>query len=335
MIWIVISIIVIICLVCISAFFSGAEMAFVSINRAVVKDKVHEGDKRALVLDRLLQKPDMVISAIVIGNNLVNIFASILAGTVATVVFGNVGIGIATVLMMFVVIIFGESTPKSFAFQNMGFLLRAVRLLAFITWLFHPFVVLVAKISDGLIVIAGGRKHGRSRVTEKEIMAMMRLGEAEGTIERDEREMVKGVFKFDETRVSEIYTVKEKVVFIHEDTSLSDLIQTSTSTGFSRFPVFRADFDDIVGMVHVKDTLKIHDKSVPVKSIMRPMLKIDSNMKADDVLRVMKLKKTHLALLQTPEGKTKGLVSMEDVIEEIFGEIADEHDLEHYSYDSV
>ncbi len=335
MIWIVISIVIIICLVCISAFFSGAEMAFVSINRAVVKDKVQEGDKHAIVLDKLLQKPDTVISAVVIGNNLVNIFASILAGTIATMVFGNVGIGIATFLMMFVVIIFGESTPKSFGFQNMSFALRVSRVLAFVTWLFHPFVVLVAKISDGLILMTGGKKHGRSRVTEKEIMAMMRLGEAEGTIERDEREMVKGVFKFDETRASEIYTVKEKVLFIHENMSLAGLIHTSMSSGFSRFPVYRTDYDDIVGMVHVKDTLKMDDKTLPVKSIIRPMLKIDSNMKADDVLRLMKLKKTHLALLQTPDGKTKGLVSMEDVIEEIFGEIADEHDLEHYSYDSV
>lgn len=335
MIWIVLSIIVIICLVCISAFFSSAEMAFVSINRAVVKDKLQEGDKHAIVLDRLLQKPDMVISAIVIGNNLVNIFASILTGTVATLLFGNIGIGIATVLMMFVIIIFGESTPKSFGFQNMNFALRISKVLAFITWLFHPFVFLVAKIADGLILMTGGKKHGRSRVTEKEILAMMRLGEEQGTIERDEREMVKGVFKFDETRAYEIYTKKENVVFIQENTSLKDLIQTSISSGFSRFPVFRADFDDIVGMVHVKDSLKIDDKAVSVKSIMRPMLKIDSNMKADDLLRLMKSKKTHLALLLTADGKTKGLVSMEDVIEEIFGEIVDEHDLEHFSYDRV
>jgi len=162
---------------------------------------------------------------------------------------------------------------------------------------------------------------------------MMRLGEAEGTIERDEREMVKEVFEFDETRAYEIYTTKDKVVFIHENVTLANLIQQSISTGFSRFPVYRNDFDDIVGMVHVKDTLKIIDKNTQVKSILRPMLKIDSNMKADDILRIMKTKKTHLALLQTPDGKTKGLLSMEDLIEEIFGEIADEHDLEHFSYD--
>jgi putative hemolysin len=333
MLWIILSIIVIICLVCISAFFSSAEMAFVSINRAVVRDKAREGDKHAQILDRLLQKPNNVISAIVIGNNLANIFASILAGAVTTIIFGNIGIGIATVVMMFVVIIFCEITPKNFGLHNIRLSLRFARPLALITWMFHPLVVLVASISNGLIQIAGGKKRGRSLVTEKEIMAMMRLGEAEGTIERDEREMVNEVFEFDETRAYEIYTTKDKVVFIHENDTLANLIQKSISTGFSRFPVYRNDLDDIIGMVHVKDTLNKADKNMQVKSIMRPMLKIDSNMKADDILRIMKSKKTHLALLQTADGKTKGLLSMEDLIEEIFGEIADEHDLEHFSYD--
>jgi putative hemolysin len=335
MLWIILSIIVILCLVGISAFFSSAEMAFVSINRAIVKDKMREGDKHAIILDRLLQKPDNVISAIVIGNNFVNIFSSVLAGTVTTIIFGNIGIGIATIVMMFIVIIFCEITPKSFGLQNMRFALRVARPLAFITWFFHPLVVLIASISDGLIRMAGEKKHRKSLVTEKEIMAMMRLGEAEGTIERDEREMVKEVFEFDETRAYEIYTTKDKVMFIHENATLDSLVQTSLSTGFSRFPVYRSNIDDIVGMVHVKDTLKIKDTSQPVKSIMRPMLKIDSNMKADDLLRLMKSKKTQLALLQTTDGKTKGLISMEDLIEEIFGEIIDEHDLEHYSYDKV
>jgi magnesium and cobalt exporter, CNNM family len=333
MIWIILSVIVIICLVCVSAFFSGVEMAFVSINRAVVRDKAKDGDKHAQILDRLLQKPNNVISAIVIGNNLANIFASILAGAITTIVFGNIGIGIATVVMMFVVIIFCEISPKNFGFHNLRFALRVARPLALITWMFHPLVVLVASISNGLIQMAGGKKRPRALVTEKEIMAMMRLGEAEGTIERDEREMVKEVFEFDETRAYEIYTPKDKVVFIHENDTFADLIQKSISTGFSRFPIYRNDLDDIVGMVHIKDTLKINDKNMLVKSIMRPMLKIDSDMKADDILRLMKSKKTHLALLQTADGKTKGLLSMEDLIEEIFGEIADEYDLEHFSYD--
>jgi len=326
MFWIIISIFVIICLIVISAFFSSAEMAFISVNRAVVKEKAREGDKHAIILDRLLQKPENVVSAIVIGNNLVNILASIIAGTVSTIVFGNIGIGIATVVMMLLVIIFGESTPKSFGIRNMRFALRVARPLSFVTKIFHPLVLLLTSISTVLIRLVGGKSRSRAIITEREIMAMMRLGEAEGTIERDEREMVKGVFKFDETHVSEVYTPNEDVVFLQENDTLADLMQKSIQTGFSRFPVYRDNLDDVIGMVHVKDTLAVMEKNVSVKSIIRPILKIDSSMKVDDVLRIMKAQKTHLALLQTLDGKTKGLVSMEDLIEEIFGEIADEHE---------
>lgn len=327
MFWIIVSICIVTCLVLLSAFFSSAEMAFISINRALVKEKAQDGEKHAIILDRLLQRPENVISAIVIGNNLVNILASIIAGTIATMIFGNIGIGLATIVMMFVVIIFSESIPKSFGIRNMRFALRAARPLVFLTKVFHPLVVLLSSISNVFIRFIGGKSKNRSIITEKEIMAMMRLGEAEGTIARDEREMVKEVFEFDDTHVSEIFTPKENVVFLQENDSIESLVEKSIQTGFSRFPVFRANLDDIIGMVHVKDTLVITDKTVSVSTITRPILKIDSSMKVDDVLRLMKAEKTHLALLQTPDRKTKGLVSMEDLIEEIFGEIADEHEM--------
>ena len=326
MMWIIFGILIIIFLVSISAFFSSSEMAFISINRAVIADKARKGDKKAKILGELLKTPGNVISAIVIGNNLVNIFASILAGAVATEVFGNIGIGFATAAMFLLIIIFSEATPKAFGINNEKLALRVARPLFIITKLFHPLVVLLTYISNGLIFLIGGHKKRKAVVTEHEIMAMMRLGEEEGTIEKDEREMVNDVFEFDETRAYEIYTTKDKVEFIHENNTIEDLIQKSIKTGFSRFPAYRKDLDDIVGMVHVKDSLIIEDTSSPVKNIMRPILKIDLRMKVDDVLRAMKHHKTHLALLQNKNGKTLGLISMEDLIEEIFGEISDEHD---------
>ncbi|RLF28706.1 MAG: hypothetical protein DRN05_03430 [Thermoplasmata archaeon] len=181
-------------------------------------------------------------------------------------------------------------------------------------------------VSNFLTDLVGGREHRKNVVTEEEIMAMMRLGEAEGTIQRDETEMVNDVFEFDETRAYEIYTPKEKIVFLHENDTVEDLIKKSIETGFSRFPVYKKDLDDVVGMVHVKDSLIVKDSNLPVKSIMRDILRIDSGMKVDDVLREMKRSKTHLALLYDKKGRVLGLVSMEDLIEEIFGEISDEHD---------
>jgi len=324
--WIIFGVLTIVFLIIVSAFFSSSEMAFVSINKAVIIDKARKGDKKAKILEELLKNPDNVISAIVIGNNLVNIFASILAGVIATSIFGNIGIGIATVVMMLLILIFSEATPKAFGIKNENLALKVARPLSIMTKLFHPMVVLLNSISNGLISLIGGKKR-ETAVTEHEIMAMMRLGEEEGTIEKDEREMVNDVFEFDETHVYEIHTPKDKVEFIRENDTIEDLIQKSIKTGFSRFPAYRKDLNDIVGMVHVKDSLIIEDISLPIKNIMRKILRIDSSMKADDVLREMKRNKTHLALLQDRDGKTLGLVSMEDLIEEIFGEISDEHDV--------
>lgn len=327
MIWIIISILVIAFLILISAFFSSSEMAFISISRAMVADKARKGDKKAKILEKLLKKPENVISAIVIGNNLVNVFASILAGSVVTRIFGNIGIGIATVIMFFLVIVFCESAPKALGIKNEKFALKVARPILVVTKLFHPLVVLLNRISKGLISLVGGNNYKDIAVTEQKIMAMMRLGEEEGTIEKDEREMVNEVFEFDETVADEVDMPKHKIAYIHKNDTIEKLIEKSIKTGFSRFPVYDKNYDDVIGMVHVKDTLILKDKSITVSKIMRQILKIDAIMKADDVLRKMKKNKTHLALLQDENGKTIGLVSMEDLIEEIFGEITDEHDV--------
>jgi putative hemolysin len=229
--------------------------------------------------------------------------------------------------MTLLILIFSESTPKAFGIHNETFALRIARPLKFVTMLFHPLVMALNFISQGILRLFGRQNHRKTQVTEDEIMAMMRLGEEEGTIEKDEREMVTEVFEFDETLAYEIYTPKEKVEFIHVNDSIDALIDKAINTGFSRYPVYDKNHDDVIGMVHIKDTLIIEDTTIPVRNIMRDMLKISSQMKADDVVREMKRQKTHLALLQDPQGKTLGLVSMEDLIEEIFGEIADEHDV--------
>jgi CBS domain containing-hemolysin-like protein len=326
MFWIVTGFLVIISLILISGFFSSSEMAFVSINRALICDKARKGNQKAQILGNLLKDPDSVISAIVIGNNIVNIFASILAGAVATMIFGSAGIGIATIIMTLLLLIFSEVTPKALGIKNEQLALKVARPLEIITRFFHPLVIFLKYISDGIIKIIGGKNSRDEHVTEDEIMAMMRLGEEEGTIETDEREMMNEVFEFDETHAYEVYVPKEKIEFIHEKDSIGELITKSIKTGFSRFPVYRDNFDDIVGMAHVKDTLGIADTTLPVKTIMRKVMKIDPRMKVDDVLREMKRKKTHLALLLNKNKQILGLVSMEDLVEEIFGEISDEHD---------
>lgn len=326
MIFILISIVTIIFLIILSAFFSGSEMALISVDRALVIDKARKGNEQAKNLQVLLEKPDHVISAIVIGNNIVNIFASVLAGYVATEIFGNIGIGLATVSMFFLVILFSEATPKAFGRKNEKWALRSAKALLIFTKIFHPTVVIVEYFSSGILRLLGENPKKNDDITEDKIMAMMRLGEEEGTIEPDEREMVHDVFEFDETIADEVDMPLHKIEFLNQNDTIQTLIAKSLKTGFSRFPVYRKNYDDIVGMVHIKDALAIKDHSKKVKEIMRGVLKVDASMKADDIVRKMKQARTHIALVQDKTGKTVGLISMEDLIEEIFGDISDEHD---------
>lgn len=326
MIFTILSIAIIAIMIFISAFFSGSEMALVSIDRALIVDKARKGDKRAEILEELLKKPDDVIGAIVIGNNIVNIFASILAGFVATSIFGNLGIGIATAIMFVLIIIFSESTPKAFGRKNEKWALRSAKSIFIFTKIFYPAVVLVRYVSNGLLYILGKTYNKEDFVTEEKIMAMMRLGEEEGSIEKDERAMVNEVFEFDEKIADEVDRPKHKIEFLHQNDTIEKLIEKSVETGFSRFPIYGKNYDDIVGMVHIKDALDVKDKSTKIKEIIRDVLIVNPNMKADDVFRKMKGYKTHLAVLKDKSGKTIGLVSMEDLVEEIFGDISDEHD---------
>jgi putative hemolysin len=326
MFFIILSIILIILLITLSAFFSGSEMALISVDRALVIDKARTGDEKAQNLQRLLEQPDHVISAIVVGNNVVNIFASILAGYVATEVFGSIGIGVATIAMFLLVILLSEATPKAFGRKNEKWALRSAKALLIFTKLFQPTVIIVEYFSNAMLRLLGENPNKNDDITEDKIMAMMRLGEEEGTIERDEREMVHDVFEFDETIADEVDMPLHKIEFIQINDTIEELIAKSIGTGFSRFPVYRKNYDDVVGMVHIKDALGIKDHTKKVKEIMREVLRVDATMKADDIVRKMKKARTHIALVQNKTGKTIGLISMEDLIEEIFGDISDEHD---------
>jgi len=326
MMWIIAGTVATIFLIGISAFFSGAEMAFVSVSRATIRERANKGDRRAKILDRLLKNPENTVSAIVVGNNLVNISASVIAGSIAMEIFGNIGIGIATAVMTLLVVIFGEVTPKAFGMKNEKMAIKIARPLYAITKIFYPVAVFLTFISNAIIKIAGGKERKKTAVTEEEIRAMLELGEEDGTIKMDEKEMVNEILDFDDTKVWEVKVPREEISFLNENDSIGVLIKKSLETGFSRFPVYRDNIDDIVGMVHVKDTLAIEDKDTPISSILRDILKIRAGMKADDVLREMQRRKTHIAILQGEDGSTLGLVTLEDLIEEVFGEISDEHD---------
>ena len=313
-------------LILLSSFFAAAEMAFVSIDRIKVREESVKGKKNAILLEKLLESPDEVVSAVVVCNNLVNITASILAGAIATDLLGNIGVGIATAVMTSLIIIFGEVIPKAFGINNAQFAFKVSRHLHLIRTIFYPIVKAFTVISDAFLNIMGKEKRGKLIVTEEEIKTLMDLGVQNGTIKKDEQELVEEIFEFDETEAKEVYVPVKQMVGLAENETVEELINKSIKTGHSRFPIYMGNKEEIAGMVHVKDAL-LKDKNMPVKEIMREIIKISPKMKVDDVLRKMQRMKMHMAVIQSKEGKIIGLVTMEDLIEEIFGEIRDEHDI--------
>ncbi len=324
MIWIIL-IIIIILLISLSSFFAAAEMAFVSVNRIKVKRKSKSGEKSAIILEKLLQKPDEVVSAIVICNNLVNITASILAGTVAAFLFGNIGIGITTAIMTILVVVFGESIPKAYGIHNEKFAFRVAKSLNILTIVFSPASRSLSAISNVFLKILGKEVVKRAVVTEEEIKIMLDLGVQDGTIKKDEKQMVNEIFDFDNTETREVFIPLNKVFFINENNTLRELKKKAVETGHSRFPVYKKNKNDIIGIVHVKDAL-LKDEKLKVNEIMKSVFFVKQQMKADDVLRKMQKKKAHMAIVKATKGKIIGIVTLEDLIEEVFGEIIDEHD---------
>ena len=324
MIWIII-VIVVVLLIFLSSFFAAAEMAFVSVNRINVRERSKASEKNAIIIEKLLKKPGEVISAIVICNNLVNITASILAGVAAAFLFGNVGVGIATAVMTLIVVVFGEAIPKAYGIHNEKFAFRVAKYLNLLTVIFSPIAKGLSILSNVFLKMLGKEVEKKGLITEEEIKIMLELGVQDGTIKSDEKVLVNEVFDFDETETREVYTPINKVYFLKENDTLKQLKKKAVETGHSRFPVYNEKKKDIIGIAHVKDAL-LKDEKIKIKEIIKSVLSVKQKMKADNVLRKMQKQNVHMAIVKSKKGKIIGIVTLEDLIEEIFGEISDEHD---------
>jgi len=324
MVWIII-IVIIGVLILLSSFFAAAEMAFVSVSRIKVRKRAKIGDKNAILLEKLIKKPGEVVSAIVICNNLVNITASILAGVVAAFLFGNIGVGIATAVMTLLVVVFGEAIPKAYGIHNEKFAFRVARSLNILTIVLSPVSRGLSALSNVFLRILGKEVGKKALVTEGEIKIMLDLGVQDGTIKKDEKHMVNEIFDFDDTETKEVFIPIKNAYLLNENDTLRHLKTIALETGHSRFPVYRKNKKNIVGIAHVKDTL-MKDEKIHVKEVMNSVFFVQQKMKADNLLRKMQKRKAHMAVVKSKNGKILGIVTFEDLIEEVFGEISDEHD---------
>jgi CBS domain containing-hemolysin-like protein len=314
-----------------SAFFSSSETAITSIGRGKLLAIQEKNPQRRKGIDWLISDMQRALTVILIGNNLVNIAASAVATQVAISLIGAKGLLLAVAFMTVVVVIFGEILPKSIAIlKPEGIVSTTLPLLRLINVIFSPLIwitVGIVKFFGSLMKVDLSSQH--PFVTREEIEQMVNIGEASGVFEEEERRMIHGVITFEETRVYEIMIPRTDMVAVPGDISISDSIPVFRECGHSRLPVYEKSPDHIVGILYVKDLIGAFmsdETSIQVSSLAREALFVPETMRIADLFDVMRGKRVHMAIVIDEYGGTAGLVTLEDLIEEIVGEIQDEYD---------
>ncbi|MBW2997132.1 hemolysin family protein [Candidatus Woesearchaeota archaeon] len=316
---------ILVVLIVLSAFFSGVETALMSLTGIKVNSLLKQKKRGSEALHRLKQNPHKLIITILIGNNLVNIGAASLATVVFTDLFGSKGVGIATGIMTFLILVFGEITPKTFATQNAERVsLKVARLIERLYYILSPFVKIFELISKLMARLLGTKKEGE--LSEEELRIIVTMGKKEGILSKEAAEMMHNVLEFKGMKVTEIMTPKADMEMIDGRKKLQDVIDFVVKTPFSRYPVFAGGSDEIIGILDVDDVLKYakdNRLNVNIKKIMRPVYFVPESKRISNLLTEFEGKHVPIAVVVNEYGNVSGLVTVEDILEEIVGDIFD------------
>lgn len=307
-----------------SAFFSSTETAFTSFNHARVKALARSGNKRARLAIELSDKYDKLLSSILIGNNIVNILASSLATVVFVAWLGGAGVSVSTVVMTVLVLIFGEISPKTLAKDHADQLVLAfapyinfiMLLLTPLNWIFAQWRKLLA------LVFPAPKDEG---MAEEELLTLVAEAEQEGEIDEHESDLIRSAIEFNDQTAEDILTHRVDIVALDVEMTMDEAEQVFHENTFSRLPVYEDSIDNIVGVIHEKDFFN-NRTATSLREIMKPPLFVTPTSRISDLLHTLQKAKSHMAIVSDEYGGTMGIVTMEDIIEELVGEIYDEHD---------
>ena len=318
-------IIVLIVLLFLSGFFSSAETALFSISKTKARHLAKKKEGAYMMIKKMKDNPHRLLSTVLIGNNIVNVGAASLATSITLHYFPNHAVGLATGAMTFLILVFGEVLPKSVATRNNIMIAKAtIYPIYWLSIVFYPVVFLLNFIPK----ITGKIKKTPS-VTAEELMTFLEVVEEEGEIKEEEKELIHNIFEFDDTSTSEIMTPRADMFVIEADKQLN--LEAIVESGFTRIPVIEGDIDHVIGIVNIKD-LFLHeitsDEKIDVRKIMTTPYFVPENKKLDKLLHQFKKRKHHMAIVVDEHGGVSGLITLEDALEEIVGEIRDETDKE-------
>lgn len=325
----VIQLVALVILIGLSAFFSSAETAYTTVSKIRIRSLCDEGDKRALKVNKIIEDSGKMLSAILIGNNIVNISASSLATTLAIKIWGSYATGIVTGILTLIILIFGEITPKTLATLNAEKIALGYSSIIYgLMWVLTPVIAVVNKLS--LIVLKVLRVDTNKKVstiTETELRTIVDVGHEEGVIESDERKMINNVFDFGDSLAKDIMVPRIDMICISKDDPYEEVLAVFKKEKYTRIPVYEDSQDNVIGILNVKDLLlSDSEKDFKVTQIMREPYFTYEYKKTSELLDEMKKTSNNISIVLDEYGATAGLITLEDILEEIVGEIRDEYD---------
>jgi len=334
-------------LILFSALFSLSETAITAVSRIKIKHMVEQKVRGAKALNRLRENPSKLLGAVLMGNNIVNIGASVLATTLIIKYLERLGlasigysIGIATGIMTFTILVFGEIIPKTIALKNADRMaLIFAPYIDILSIIFQPVIHLLTALSMPFIRIFGARVPEKGPfLSREEIRLLLAVSEKDGEIEEEEREMISSIFEFGSTVAREVITPRPDMICVEVNEGIEKTVGLMLESGHSRIPVYEGSQDNIIGVVYAKEILKIINNgkgNYTLRDFLRPVLFIPESKKVDELLHQMLTARMHLAIIVDEYGTTRGLISLEDLLEEIVGEIHDEFEKEEKPFEQV
>lgn len=319
----------IVLMILLSAFFSSAETAMTTVNRIRIQALIEQGDKRAIILDRVISNSSKMLSTILIGNNIVNISASSLMTTLTIQVLGNVYVGAATGVLTLIILLFGEITPKTLASLHAEKIaLSYAKIIYFLTVILTPVVFIVGKLGNGVMYLLRVDPNAKANpMTEHELRTLVNVSQEDGVIEREEKQMIYNVFDFGDSAAKDVMIPRIDMTFVDINSTYDELMEIFREDMHTRFPVYEENTDNIVGIINIKDLILYpKNQEFSIQKILREPYFTYEYKRTADLMVEMRKASVNLAIVLDEYGSTAGLVTLEDLLEEIVGEIRDEYD---------
>ncbi len=347
--------IMLVLLIALNAFFAAAEIAFISLNDARIEKQAKEGNKKAKQIEKMIKSPSKFLATIQIGITLAGFLSSAFASDafaeklapmlynlmpfISFNVWKNIAIIIITIILSFFTLIFGELVPKRFAMKNYEKISFAtIGIIRAISVVTAPFVKFLTIVTNSVSKLFGVGENEEESVTEEEIKMMVDQGEEKGTIKEEEKELINNVFEFNDITVSEIMRHRKDIFAVDINISSEELLQelSEEEYRYSRIPVYDETIDEIKGILYVKDVLKnVNKKSFKVKNVIKDAYFVSQNRLINEVFKELQKNKKQIAIIVDEYGGTAGLITMEDILEELVGDIFDEYDKEEKEYEEI